>query len=634
MKNLLLLLSFFGSFVAISQSYEYEVNLDNCIDDKIKVSLEDIPFKGKKMVFNFPKTIPGTYEVQDFGKYIEDFKAYDINGTALKVSKKGNNTYIIKNAEELDEITYLVNDTWDAEVRENFIFQPAGNNFEKNDNFIINPAGIFGYFTNEQKHPFEVTFKKPTTLYGVSSLPSEANKVKQVFSSTDYFQLADSPILFAEPDTVSFNVANARVTIAVCSERDGNYSAKVYDELKESMEAIAAFTGDLPVDNYCFLIYLKDMTHVTRKLGDKDFDLSIYNEFNGISTGALEHGNSSLYYLLDFGDKEDVEEKEQLKERNYLFQMKDFAIHEFMHIFTPLNLHSQHIGNFNFQDPEMSKHLWLYEGITEYFAGLIQLQSGILNVDQYINFVLDDKFEHAKSFPHEKMSFTDMSANILKKKYAEQYMQVYSRGAIMGLLLDIEIMRLTNNQKTLKDVVIALSTKYGKDKSFDEESFINEFVNEVHPDLKFWFNNYVEGNMALPIAKQLDYIGILYEEEHTFNKPKSGFFQEGISFNIAPEDLRTFTFTVADIATDVETDLKEGDRVSMFGSITLKDDDGNWLEEGDTTVMTVERDGKDVEINYIVKVEESTETDYFGRIKKPSKAQLAARRLWANLKEE
>ena len=77
--------------------------------------------------------------------------------------------------------------------------------------------------------------------------------------------------------------------------------------------------------------------------------------------GALEHGNSSFYVLPDFGDS------------TFTSMIKRVALHEFMHIFTPLNLHSEQIGNFDYVEPKMSKHLWLYEGVTEYFANLFQI---------------------------------------------------------------------------------------------------------------------------------------------------------------------------------------------------------------------------------------------------------------------
>ena len=87
--------------------------------------------------------------------------------------------------------------------------------------------------------------------------------------------------------------------------------------------------------------------------------------------GALEHGNSSFYVLPDFGDT------------TFTSMIKRVALHEFMHIFTPLNLHSEHIGNFDYVEPKMSKHLWLYEGVTEYFANLILLQSNLISEREF-----------------------------------------------------------------------------------------------------------------------------------------------------------------------------------------------------------------------------------------------------------
>ena len=122
---------------------------------------------------------------------------------------------------------------------------------------------------------------------------------------------------------------------------------------------------------------------------------------SGQGFGALEHGNSSVYYLPDFGND------------MVLDQMADVCIHEFFHILTPLGLHSEEIGNFNYIDPQMSKHLWLYEGITEYFAGISQVKGGVITRDEYIRSVLRQKIVTADRYPTDKMPFTEMSENVL-----------------------------------------------------------------------------------------------------------------------------------------------------------------------------------------------------------------------------
>ena len=69
---------------------------------------------------------------------------------------------------------------------------------------------------------------------------------------------------------------------------------------------------------------------------------------------------------------------------HFTSMIKRVALHEFMHIITPLNLHSEQIGNFDYVDPKMSKHLWLYEGITEYFANLILVRSDLITEREFL----------------------------------------------------------------------------------------------------------------------------------------------------------------------------------------------------------------------------------------------------------
>ena len=54
----------------------------------------------------------------------------------------------------------------------------------------------------------------------------------------------------------------------------------------------------------------------------------------------------------------------------------DNAAHEFFHIVTPLSIHSEEIQYFDFNQPKMSEHLWLYEGSTEYHAHMVQEKYG------------------------------------------------------------------------------------------------------------------------------------------------------------------------------------------------------------------------------------------------------------------
>jgi predicted metalloprotease with PDZ domain len=53
--------------------------------------------------------------------------------------------------------------------------------------------------------------------------------------------------------------------------------------------------------------------------------------------------------------------------------MMDVVSHEFFHIVTPLSIHSKEIHILIIMT-KMSEHLWMYEGVTEYFANLFQIR--------------------------------------------------------------------------------------------------------------------------------------------------------------------------------------------------------------------------------------------------------------------
>lgn len=157
-------------------------------------------------------------------------------------------------------------------------------------------------------------------------------------------------------DTTTINFDETSVMISVYSPGKGISSADLSAKLKVLLTAIRNFLGGkLSADRYTFLFYF------TNKEGSGSF-------------GALEHNYSSLYFMPDV-PKESAP---------YMInQLQSTSAHEFYHTVTPLNLHSEEIGNFDFNDPKMSKHLWLYEGVTEYFADYIQLREGLVDLKEY-----------------------------------------------------------------------------------------------------------------------------------------------------------------------------------------------------------------------------------------------------------
>ena len=511
MRNqLIALICSFGTCSLVAQ-HLYAIDLNKIEKDvlPVKMTLNKAPL-ADQVTYSFPATVPGTYDTQDFGRFVLSMNAKTADGKKLKVKKQGNNSFIISDAKKLKYLEYTLEDIMDRKVKKHPIFDPVATNFEEGKNFLFNNGGIFGFFAGEEADPIEIKIAKPTQLYGSTSLPQTlSNSGQQHFKANSYHQLIDCPIMFSVPDTAQFYVGKTKVTISVFDVNGVPRAKHFYEVLKRDMEAIDAFLPDLPVDNYTFIVFIDDLKEIgqamTGKMGlIKKIKLAL--KFRNLGLGALEHGNSSTYYLADFGGA-----LSDVKELSLDNQLSGAAIHEFMHILTPLGLHSERIGNFNYTNPLMSKHLWLYEGVTEYFANLIKYKGGVISPDEYLK-EMEDKLAQGLTFPVSEMSFTEMSENVLEEKYHKHYGQVYERGAVLAMLLDAEIQRLTFGQKSLIDLMLLLNARYGANRSFDEQTFIAEMVKEVHPDLQQFFSTYIEGKNQWKPNDQLNYIGISYHE--------------------------------------------------------------------------------------------------------------------------
>ncbi|MCH1533893.1 MAG: hypothetical protein L7S65_02915 [Schleiferiaceae bacterium] len=598
--------------------HSYSIDLTQVVEDRVKVSIDAklIRWTAPEQStynFHFPATIPGTYATLDYGRFIQDFKAYGANGAQLKVKQKGN-TFVIHGQPE--RIQYWADDTFDSRIRKNKVFEPAGTNNQERLNFLLNAAGYFGFFEGQEGLPVSLELTKSPRLHGLSAMESYSYGNTQNFYAKNYHEFLDSPIMVSQPDTTSFMLGGAKVTIGVFTENGKELSRDIYTQVETSMKAIEAFLqGDLPVDNYAFIFYIKDHTEFESLFNGSEFKIGTLfkaiRKLAGKGFGALEHGNSSVYYLPDFGGT------------TVLDGMADVCIHEFFHILTPLGLHSEEIGNFNYIEPKMSKHLWLYEGITEYFAGISQVKGGVITKEEYVRNLLRGKIRAASRYPTKKMSFTEMSENVLDKPYKKHYGQVYQRGALMGALLDIRIMELTHGEKDLHDIILTLRDKYGPNESFNDDAIIKEFVSLVHADLQQFFDDYVTGREQLPVQEYLNKVGIAYDQ----NYEGAVMMDPLLDLGYKTRGRRSSEFIeIKKIPKVNPYQLQVGDRVLRYTA--LLDNEYGGLEQGTPLELEVQRGEKVVRIPFEVSYKSGTKKHFIRLQRTPSESQAALQALW------
>jgi len=528
------------------------------------------PADGFSATYHLPKTVPGTYATLDYGRYVTDFTATDAQGKALKVKKMGNNSWKVSGTAAPVAVRYSVASIMELEVKKNKIFEPASTFHDDQKGSVLNGGGVYGFWTGQERGSVRVDLGTPAGWFAATSLDGEAGNGRTLLRADSYHALLDNPVLLTKPDTAGFWVANTRVTIAVLDLNGTPRAADFKRELEADMAAVARFLPQLPVDRYTFLTMVGDF----RWAGDILFSgkpslggiIKVAKSLGSQGFGALEHNTSSVYYLGDFGTGERMPKELRVEK-----QLLDAAVHEFMHIITPLGLHAPAIHDFDYANPSMSQHLWLYEGVTEYFAQLIRYQGGRLSEKEYLD-AMRGKIVQGEKFPNSKFSFTEMSRNVLDKPYKDAYLHVYDRGAVMAWLIDARIRGAHEGQKSLIDVIMALHTQYGPSRPFDEAGFFDAFCEVAEtPGLREFFARHVEGREPLPYAEALKLVGLDYAAEGSEVKTLNPVEAGKNDLKVSVENMG-MTRVVKKVGPNEWAGLKVGDEVSMTELVAARNE--------------------------------------------------------------
>jgi predicted metalloprotease with PDZ domain len=549
---------------AMAQGYRLEIDLTNCRNDQVRVRLYTPSIMEDEVEYLMPAIVPGTYARYDFGRFISKLRAYDSRGRKLPVKRKDNNHFIIRKATRLAYLEYWVSDTWDQNKDPNYIFQPAGLNFEAGKCFALNFFGLAGYLRGRELYPYRVVIQHPENLLGSCALKGVRGAQTDGWEAESYHHLADAPALYAKPDTTSFRVGKSSIQVAVQSPIETLDARFVARALKPIATALKDFFETLPVDRYVFLMHFDNVQDIQ------------YNPNGG--TGALEHNYSSFYYLSASNDS---------NSNRHL--VRDVATHEFLHILTPLNIHSREIEHFDYENPKMSQHLWMYEGVTEYFSQLIQERSGLITQKKFLE-VMRDKIINSREYP--SVSFTEMSKLILTDQYKNHFLNVYEKGAVLAFLLDIRLNELSNGKMSLRELMMTLAKKYGPNRAFEDESLIQEIVTMTDTSIGDFFSRYVQGSDSLPLTPFFHKIGWDYFDEKSDSTLSYGRF--GFSYQEGKENIEVVNTEASENALGIQT----GDL--LIGLNGKEIDAGNLSildkilspKAGDSCSLEIKRNGK------------------------------------------
>ena len=551
-----------------SPEITFEVNVLNYQDDLFHVTVYSSGLSEENDTYNLPATVPGTYSVLDFGRFVKSFAAYDKDGNELEVKRISTNSWKISNVERLSKITYDVEDTFDADVTEDQVIPMAGTGINE-DCIVLNTFAVVGFFEGLQTFPVKMKLDYNTDWTIGTSLNLDDDGYYTA-ESYDYF--VDSPILMGELTTANTMVNDIEVGVYVYSPDSTRNTNGVLQIADSVLQALGKYIGYSPVKNYNYLIcFLDEQT---------------FNEVGFMGAGALEHSYCSLFVYPGFGKMG--------------MGLQDDLAHEFLHILTPLNLHSNLIEPYNFETPTASEHLWLYEGVTEWGSDISQMRGGIITTDQYLK-KLSNKITHSQHF-RQDISLTDMSRDVYSDIITMEFLNFYEKGAVVAAMLDIRLLELSNGTRGLRDVFLNLLEQYGKNKPFPEDDFFEIFVENTYPEIQDFIDDYIEGTDPLPYQEYMAKLGFNYIAERPSEDTRPS-----LGVQMGMNDHQQLTIIGVD-DDGSEYGLKSGDVPLKILGIDVKMENVREIfgrlqsmKVGDTVNMLVQRGDKEIELEINLK---------------------------------
>ena len=440
----------------------------------VKIDVQENPAAAQE--FKLPVWTPGSYLVREFSKNLNQVRAIDAQGKELTVKKKAKNAWEVQcNGAASYTVFYEVY-AFELSVRTSYLDNTHG---------FVAGAGVFMY-TEETRNQLGVlkiyphaSFKKVSTALAPADFKSEP--ACQSFVFKDYDQLVDSPIEIGNQQEFFFMAAGVRHRVAMYGEANYNI-AELQRDMAKVVESATAVFGSNPNQDYLFIVH---------------------NVTDG--QGGLEHLNSCVLSVSRW----------TYTGSNYLGFI-NLVAHEYFHLWNVKRIRPIELGPFNYDQECYTSLLWVMEGITSYYDELLLLRAGFYTKADFLN-KLQSQINYVEGSPGSRVQpVAHASFDAWIKAYRPNEnsnnttMTYYSRGAVIGAVLDAYLIQRSKGKQSLDGFMQLLYQKYALDlkRGFSETEFEQELANYCGEDMHAFFTQYVNGTAIIPYQKYFEPMGL------------------------------------------------------------------------------------------------------------------------------
>ncbi|MFP4290308.1 MAG: M61 family metallopeptidase [Cyclobacteriaceae bacterium] len=403
-----------------------------------------------------PAWRPGRYELGNFAKNIQQLSMHDAEGRTLLFRKTSKDCWQVntKNISKL-RVKYRV---YAAEMN-------GGSTWLDEEQLYINFVNCILYPVGRQQETYRVSLLLPED-YQLACGLSEVEK--HTLEAPSFYHLAESPLIASKKMTHwVYEVKGSRFHLWFKGNVHLNKEATLKD-FKDFTRNQIETMGEFPCEDYHFL-----------------FQFLPYRAYHGV-----EHFNSTVITL---GPAEEVRQNSKL--------YHDFigvSSHELFHTWNIIRIRPAEMMPYDYTKENYFVTGYVAEGMTTYYGDLFLARSGVISKAAYFDDLNKLFKRHFENFGRFYYSLAASSFDLWLDGYVpgipNRKVSIYVKGAIVSLMLDLTLRRLSKNQHSLDDLMRILWQEYGKvQKGYAQEDIISIASALAGEDLKVFFDRYIYG---------------------------------------------------------------------------------------------------------------------------------------------
>lgn len=533
----------------MSHSINYAISFANPATHYCEIEINFSNINSDAVTLFLPVWTPGSYMIREFARQVQNTEAFSSSGEKLNMYKtrknhwavetKGAKSFTVKYKVYCNELTVRT-----SEINEEHAFINCSNVF-------MSAKGMENEKCSVKINPHPNWKKISTGLEKIGD---------NLYEADNYDILADSPIEIGNQNILEFEISGIKHYI--CLTGRGNYDDEtLIRDFKRIAEVQINFFGGMPYKHYTYIC------HLVEKGG-----------------GGLEHLNSFAVQFPRWSFQD---------EKSYN-QFLGLVSHEFFHLWNVKRIRPAELGPFDYDNENHTFGLWEAEGWTSIYDNIFIRRCGVLDNKEYYEFIEREVNDIMRFQGRFNQTLFESSYDTWIKYYRQDEnsknstVSYYTKGALVALILNIEIITSSNCEKSLDDALKALWEDYKKDPT---KGFTNDRIKQICEDLagkdlsEFW-NKYLTGLDELPLFDYFKKAGLSVKNAN----------ENLVTFDIetAPANGKVIISKVFDGGCGYAGGLNNGDEIIAIDNIRIEKDYEKMLKQfkyGDKVKVLINRKG-------------------------------------------